>query len=573
VLYFPRPYPEELLYSVLGRLQIHIAEHSPKRLMSLAFSNPSASATPNLPYRLATLLANVADILELDAGHLITHHTLAPYYAAYRSSDAKLRLRDELLGSVAPYTHLKLGLAASMVRRPGGMQFCPACWDACEQQYGEPCWLRVHQLPGVLLCPSHETPLRSVAFADAGIGRNAFLMPRERVRQLARPVDRLSSKDVEIALRVARASMLLLVQPPRQDANALCKSYRERLRKQGYGAAHVRQADIERQFWAWMPATLFERLFRTAAVAGEHTWMRAITRKPRKAFQPLQHLLFQMFLDNVEARSPPLAFGPPPWRCPNWRASHFGERVVWKAEIFRRKSGSHAGRFHCSCGFVFSMTEASLAAGEPVRIIEWGPTFQERAAELWRGGTRIRAIARELRVDSKTVHRLLGIRTRAMPSQKSNRLPDKRTVQERPGEESRAAPESRPRVDWDARDQEICARIEQAAAKLLSADAPVRVTRAHVGRMTGDLSLIDKKIARLPRTAKLLEACCESVEAFQIRRIRRAVQCLNAEQTHPARWRVMRLAMLREETLRPGAALALVESCDNLFKKKHGELD
>ncbi|MBF4308135.1 TniQ family protein, partial [Vibrio anguillarum] len=55
--------------------------------------------------------------------------------------------------------HLVFGIAASIVKQPKLLRYCPQCFDEQLAQYGERYWIRGWQVSGVTWCPKHSTPL------------------------------------------------------------------------------------------------------------------------------------------------------------------------------------------------------------------------------------------------------------------------------------------------------------------------------------------------------------------------------------------------------------------------------
>src|SRR5436853_645463 len=45
---------------------------------------------------------------------------------------------------------------ASKIRPPSRLRFCPACADAERASSGEAYWHRLHQVPGIFICPIHR---------------------------------------------------------------------------------------------------------------------------------------------------------------------------------------------------------------------------------------------------------------------------------------------------------------------------------------------------------------------------------------------------------------------------------
>lgn len=106
------------------------------------------------------------------------------------------------------------------------------------------------------------------------------------------------------------------------------------------------------------------------------------------------------------------------------------------------------------------------------------------------------------------------------------------------------------RVNWAQRDQGIYQRLcEINRAHALGLDAPRRSKRwflAQVGCVTSILN----HMSNLPLTATFLAVFSESIERYQVRRIRRAMQALGALGLPLKRWRILRASGLSETRLK-----------------------
>ena len=104
------------------------------------------------------------------------------------------------------------------------------------------------------------------------------------------------------------------------------------------------------------------------------------------------------------------------------------------------------------------------------------------------------------------------------------------------------------RVDWNFRDKEILIKVKAAVEQLLKKDKPVRITVGKVGSSLGLKGLFDKHLDKLPQTKTYLKSVTETIEDFQIRRIKWAIALLEDRGEEIREWRVLRLAGLRAET-------------------------
>jgi hypothetical protein len=105
------------------------------------------------------------------------------------------------------------------------------------------------------------------------------------------------------------------------------------------------------------------------------------------------------------------------------------------------------------------------------------------------------------------------------------------------------------RVDWEKRDQEVKIQVEKAVQEILQQDKPERVTLRKVGVITGLKALLEHKLDKLPLTKTYLEEAIESVEMFQDRRIKWAIELLEQKGEEVKAWKIMRIAGLKNNCL------------------------
>jgi hypothetical protein len=100
------------------------------------------------------------------------------------------------------------------------------------------------------------------------------------------------------------------------------------------------------------------------------------------------------------------------------------------------------------------------------------------------------------------------------------------------------------RVDWVQRDLEVLDRVKLAVDEILKAEKPQRLTISRIGKAIGQLALLEQHLELMSATKAYLTGAVESIEDFQIRRIRWAIDELDRQREPVVSWRVMRLAGL-----------------------------
>lgn len=72
-------------------------------------------------------------------------------------------------------------------------------------------------------------------------------------------------------------------------------------------------------------------------------------------------------------------------------------------------------------------------------------------------------------------------------------------------------------------------------------------TVSRVAKAIGQLALIEQHLDQMPRTRAYLDSVIESLEDFQIRRVRWAVEALDLRGEEVLRWKVVRMAGLKPD--------------------------
>lgn len=106
------------------------------------------------------------------------------------------------------------------------------------------------------------------------------------------------------------------------------------------------------------------------------------------------------------------------------------------------------------------------------------------------------------------------------------------------------------RVDWKERDEEILKQVKKAVAEIKqSNEKPKRITISYIGKIIGRLALLEKHLDKMPKTKEYLNSVAETVEDFQIRRIKWAIEELQKEDMPIMKSKLFRKAGINERYL------------------------
>jgi hypothetical protein len=419
--HFPTPFPDELLYSICARFSARVGYPSAKSVINELFGSNNSSAVIDLPSRLNHLSAGLPTNSFFTVERLIDGHTLLPFFSPFLLHERVTQLKVDLRSTRGQVGYMRSGVMASRIPIPSKLRFCPACLQNDKKQFGEAYWHRVHQIPGVVICQTHEEILEE-SDVSRGPGRNnlQFITAEDASRTLVSGHPTLSDRDNQVLLLIARDVAWLLEHPSSgSDLCALRDRYLRLLIGRGLvtytGSIHV--ADLLNEFMRYYSTSLLT-LLRCEFTGSDHmktNWLLRLVRPPRHAQHPLYHLLLMQFLgctaeEFFRLPSEVSFFGDRPWPCLNHAAAHYKEPVIQEYILSTRlRDGRPAGTFRCRCGFSYARSGPDSSPEDRFRvgrIIAFGPVWEDRLKQLWKDSSlSLSEVGRRLGVDPLTVRR------------------------------------------------------------------------------------------------------------------------------------------------------------------------
>lgn len=490
------------------------------------------------------------------ADEWIKKHTFYSYYAPFLPESRATRVKALMRSMDGSGIHALVGITASTIDRTDRLRLCPSCYEQDIQCYGEPYWHRVHQLPGVYLCPHHLRVLHKLTnpLSDRH-GLNVLPISRHMFRSIP-VIEDINDKIINRLSDIAGDIHLLIQQDNLPVLYDLRQAIMPRLAEKGYVtvSSRIRQQKLCEQLVLFYGRELLD-LIDSDPTESRYSWLEQSTRLARRVIHPLRQLLlirflygsFREFLDYTDGTNAP--FGSAPWPCLNKAADHYKKLVVMQCDITRcSDTGRPVGAFVCSCGFSYSRRGPDRSEEDKYyrgRIKSFGPIWSDRLKQYMQEGLSYRSAAERLGVDTNTVIKYAN-----------GKLPERNvTYKQKHAKKAATAPSSintrkslRMRVDWERRDLELSWMVEQVCKAILveSNSKPVRITITLIGKRIGKLSWLEKYQYKLPVTMSILTTYIESVSQFQIRRVRWAAERLSGEWPIK-RWKLEKLSGLRPD--------------------------
>lgn len=543
--YFPTPYPDENLYSILARYHAASANTSYKATLRQLFGTESVIPDAALPSHLDALCQQLPTNHRLTPVHVIKANTLYTYFIAFQGVDTRRWLQRAMRGNDGRSIQVKIGAVAGHLVTNERSRFCRTCARDDLRDVGEPYWHRMHQLPGTLVCPEHGQALTY----PVGKQRQELVLPAILSNQLAsygfdRNVDPVVQRRL---LEIARLNQKLLSNGPLPiDATAAMRAYRHALLERGLisDGGRVRQASFRlalADYYANPPIDFISSLGVTMNWAAEMIAGDRIVRNPLKHVL-LIHYLFgtlEAFLDACYKSPPnPQAFGTPPVPYPSCAVL---KRMLVTDGLSARQT---SGRLRVS---VTTVLQHAKRCGLHVQSRpKYANTISERIlTDAIQRPDPVKVLARRNKVSVTYVYRLLfanpEIRDRYRDLLLSSEIRERRKrlecwLQRNPAAAVTALRNMRsadfiylyrhdrkwltarlstqPRglrrkhdaVDWVTRDRNFANEIQQTLRELRQNNPTLRITISRIGCRLHRQSWIDKHLDKLPKSRELLNS-------------------------------------------------------------------
>ncbi len=419
---FPDPHPDELLFSVCARFDAAMIYPSKFTAVREMFGSTTASAAVDLPNRIDHLVGTILTPHCYTADGFIHDNTLFPFYAPFVPPARAFAVRSEMRGAGNYHVYERLGITADRMKQPVGLKFCPGCVLEDRQSVGETYWHRVHQAPGVEVCPHHSVFLEVSEALWRNSRSRSGLVPAERVvhEGPARPADPSVPTHAALLSLARGAEWLLKWRGKAPDGESLRNRYYSLLLRSGvaYYNGRIRSRELMEKFIEFYTTELLERL-QCPVVDSDRNWILRLIRHSAAGVvqHPLRHLLLMTFLGRTPEEVFTVSddfkpFGDGPWPCLNKAAGHYLRPLVASCRIedgCKKNLGKPVGTFSCECGFIYTRTGPDRTEEDRLKassVQSYGHVWEKSLRELWEDtSVTLREVADRLGVNELTVKR------------------------------------------------------------------------------------------------------------------------------------------------------------------------
>lgn len=397
--YFSEKYPDELLYSQFARFIESMNFPSPKSLVKLLFGKDSFSITIDFPTNLKIFLNSIPPGIFTSVDEIIDGHTLLPFYQPFLEVDTVLSMQEAMKKNSGGGIYPRSGAIARPVPLPKTFHFCPVCEQEDKEQKGESYWHRLHNLPGVKVCPTHKVWLEStdipISAGSRPGDRHGSISAQRAIRTVTpRLIDPHSLVHVEL-LKIAADAAWLLSNPQTVGLQVLRNKYKTAFIENGYASysGRIRLREIIAAFLEYYPTELLQILNCELENSASGNWLTRLIQRTDAPSSPALHLLLihffgytiESFLALPEELKP---FGDGPWSCLNPVCENYRKPVIETCQIEYKGSGSGRphGTFACECGFIYNRLgpdNSTWDANFRLSIIEYGAKWEQALCDSW----------------------------------------------------------------------------------------------------------------------------------------------------------------------------------------------
>lgn len=210
--YFPAPFPNESLFSVLQRLVLVHGPSHPKATVKKLFDSSSLQLCSPFP----SVIPAVVNLSGIEANNWIDKHTILPMFRLFTSNTDFDVAKNDLINGRGEHVFKALSLIANRQCATGYMHYCSVCAKEDGDKVGLGYWHIEHQLPGVYVCALHSLRLISVRVSRKrfdywpGVKTNDIPKVHKRYLELSQFTHQLYVQATEINLQSSLADNYII---------------------------------------------------------------------------------------------------------------------------------------------------------------------------------------------------------------------------------------------------------------------------------------------------------------------------------------------------------------------------
>ena len=297
--FFPTIYEDELLYSAISRYRERMGILSSQAFLKELYGQRLTTYSINFPLHIESLISNMPVESLISADAIIRKHTLYPFYTAFLNDERSKEIYNEMLNGKSTRIEAMAGILTSKIKFFTYLRYCPSCYREDIGRYGESFWRRLHQVPGVLICPKHLCPLIESNVLANNL-RREFVSPNEINIVLGNAANTYSSLEIKYNLiYINNVRKLLDNDYPKRELSHFHNIYINQLVEHSYikNDNAVQMKRVTEDFELYYSKKYLQYMQSIVDPTNEADWLRIHIRNTEKRKHPLRHLLLIQFLN------------------------------------------------------------------------------------------------------------------------------------------------------------------------------------------------------------------------------------------------------------------------------------
>lgn len=415
ISFFPTPYRGELLYSVLSRFHVRSSNISFASTMEDLYGKSYVNAVIDLPSNINTLVNNMPFGNEYTSDYFIKRYTLYNYYAAFLEDEKAQEIFNIMKSGKGSGIHSKVGAVPGISEVDKYYKLCPKCYEEDISMYGEGYLYRLHQTPGVIICPKHQELLLISKEPISFIGRNAFINVMDLEFKDNKYLGSISNREIGIFTELANdIEYLLNTDVSHKTKKWFVTQYKTRLMELGLctinGIVDINEVFV--RFTEFYGDNLLKTFNFNIYAVDKTNWIKYLLRNQNYVVHPLKHILLSRFLSikidelfNKKLEYKPFGYGE--WPCLNKVCSNYLKPTIKEVAV---KYNSHAkkpvGEFKCDCGFTYQRIGPDKCEDDKYKVgkvKELGWLWEQKLTGLLQKGVSLNAIEKKLSTSQNTI--------------------------------------------------------------------------------------------------------------------------------------------------------------------------
>ncbi|MBT2639380.1 TnsD family Tn7-like transposition protein [Bacillus sp. ISL-39] len=403
--YFPRPYKDEVIYSVVARYHHHMGNTSRLQTLKELFSSGKISVTTEYLSNLTSVSSKIAHFSKgYTEWNLFKYNTTIPlYYPFIEKKEPEFRLSNI-------YRSRK---RKNDVPHKEQLHYCLDCLIEQVEELGEGYWNRWHQIPGIFVCINHKTPLLTNQTNIEKQKINGFVLPNHNNEGVNSSLKKLENIEKHIAVAEDVKHLFNL-----SSCFLKKEMYRKYLAILKIKGLAFPISQMRNKLSALLISTYGEEFLTLLnSNVKKHNWINRLFHE-KKLFDihPIRHCLIMRalsgsvegFLEYSEQFEP---FGKGPWICLNPLSDHYTEKVVKNVHVSTHNGNRRIqGDFICKCGYVYRLRQGEIDPQSikyfSNRVMKKGELWEKNFYEMVSSGMNNAEIAEKTKLSIPTIRKI-----------------------------------------------------------------------------------------------------------------------------------------------------------------------